>query len=177
MWNSFFPKLGLVNESEITSELSKFNGTAPEGIGFNSMQVTLEGYPEYPDTYTISKITPVVLSNQEKFNSDKEYTIKIKAGEKEFSQNFDVYDYLAIDIFDSVNMAGRSGSSENIRLRSPFLLSELRWSARQRQLHSRNRPMCPSPSRLQRMALWLWVSAPRLSRSASDKKPVRHRTI
>ncbi len=101
MRNSFYPKLGLVNEREIISDLSNYDGTVPEGMGYSSMQITLEGYPEYPDTYSIAEIIPIALSTEEKVDKDKDYKIKVKAGNKMFEQNFDVYDYLSIDAFDS----------------------------------------------------------------------------
>jgi len=105
MRNSFYPKLGLVNEREIESDLSNFNGTV-DGMGYSSMIITLEGYPEYPDTYSITEIVSTTLSTQEKVKEDKDYKIKIKAGSEVFEQGFDVYDYMSVGTFDSDGMTG-----------------------------------------------------------------------
>ncbi len=106
MMRSWVFNLGLVNEKHIASVLSSFSGV-PAAVYANTIEITLQGNPDDLNSYEVVEVKKADFSNEVRIEKQKKNSLRITAGAKQFLQNFDVYDYLITEDFNS---------SQNIKL-------------------------------------------------------------
>lgn len=141
MRSSTLPKFGLVNEREITSDLSDYTSSSSSALA-NSMQIILIGDSEDLSSYSITEIIPVELSNEEKIK-DKPFTIKIKVGDKLFKQNFDIYDYYVIEDFSSEEISGEFKKLRKAKVTIIIPLGEAKLNKKTKSIDLPGQPDMP----------------------------------
>jgi len=99
MMRSWVFNLGLVNEKDIEKDLLRFTG-APSTLQ-NAVELTLTGKSEDITTYELTEIKPAFALSNENKNKDLPYKVKLKTPDKEYAGEFDIYDYLVVEDFNS----------------------------------------------------------------------------
>ncbi len=98
MMRSWVFNLGLVNEKDIEKDLLMFTGSPSSSLQ-NAVEITIQGSADNLDSYKLINIEPTFAFVKNKKHLP--YNLKLNMIDKEFSQEFDVYDYLIEEDFNS----------------------------------------------------------------------------
>lgn len=90
-------RFGLISEQYVDNLLKTFSGSTTSSTLGNVVEVTLSGDPTDVTSYTISSIESKKRTTPEHEDKQKPYKLKIQAGDKTYTQGFDVNEYLIIE--------------------------------------------------------------------------------